>query len=50
MLNINENEFEDFALDQDSLQIHKKALQYMQANEGVEYVEAINYYIEIIIF
>lgn len=42
-VNINENEFEDLILDQDSLQIHKKALQYMQANEGVEYVEAINF-------
>ncbi|MBE0572983.1 MAG: hypothetical protein IH618_15680 [Ignavibacteriaceae bacterium] len=42
-LKINENEFDGFTLDQDSLQIHKKALQYMQANEGVEYVEAINF-------
>jgi hypothetical protein len=37
-----ENEFEDYSLDPDSLEIHKKALQYMQAHEGTEYVEAIN--------
>lgn len=42
-VNINANEFADFTLDQDSLQIHKKALQYMQANQGVEYIEAINF-------
>ncbi|MBV6421203.1 MAG: hypothetical protein DAHOPDDO_02477 [Ignavibacteriaceae bacterium] len=42
-VNINANEFADFTLDQDSLNIHKKALQYMQANQGVEYLEAINF-------
>ena len=39
---ISADEFEDYNLDDDSLQIHKKALQYMQSNEGVSYVEAIN--------
>ncbi len=42
-VNINAYEFADFTLDQDSLHIHKKALQYMQANQGVEYLEAINF-------
>ncbi len=45
-VSINEDEFENlssgFALDEDSLEIHKKALQYMKVHEGVEYVEAIN--------
>jgi hypothetical protein len=39
---ISADEFEDYNLDDDSLQIHKKALQYMKLNEGVSYVEAIN--------
>ena len=41
-VSIAEDEFENFTLDEDSLLIHKKALQYMKANEGTEYVEAIN--------
>ena len=31
-----------YNLDEDSLEVHKKALQYMLANEGVAYAEAIN--------
>lgn len=41
-VNIETDEFENFNLDDDSLQIHKKALQYMLANKGVEYAEAVN--------
>ena len=29
-------------VDEDSLEVHKKALQYMLSNEGISYVEAIN--------
>ncbi len=36
------DEFEDLNLDEESLELHKKALHYMKQNEGVEYVEAIN--------
>ena len=39
---IDTNEFEDFNLDEEAEQLHKKALQYMQAHEGVEYIEALN--------
>lgn len=42
-LNISENDFDDLTLDNESLVLHKKALQYMQAHEGTEYVEAINF-------
>lgn len=39
---ISTDEFDNYNLDLDSLKVHKKALQYMQLNEGVSYVEAIN--------
>lgn len=39
---VNVEEFEEYNLDEDSLEVHKKALQYMLANDGVSYVEAIN--------
>ncbi len=37
-----DDEFDQANVDEDSLQIHKKALQYMKAHKDVEYVEAIN--------
>jgi hypothetical protein len=41
-LSINEDEFNDYTLDDDSLLLHRKALQYMRTHEGAQYVEAIN--------
>ncbi len=37
-----DDEFDQANVDEDSMQIHKKALQYMKAHMDVEYVEAIN--------
>ena len=39
---VHTDEFSDVTVDEDSLEVHKKALQYMLSNEGVSYVEAIN--------
>ncbi len=39
---ITSDEFDNVNVDEDSLELHKKALQFMKSNEGVSYVEAIN--------
>lgn len=41
-IKISADDFSDVTVDEDSLEVHKKALQYMLSNEGVSYVEAIN--------